>query len=133
MQHVPNENKRIGNFCCENIPPLYCRCMATPTMHPTENQGETRSDWVSAPSESHVARFQLTDHSASEFGASSSIVIVFKAKQGRIHKPESSYRYKFSSHDQARGVFDALCGSAHPGEVIDQQLKKPNVPCERVS
>lgn len=107
--------------------------MPAPEMKPTENQGEVASDWVNAPGDSHVARFRLLDRTASEFGAGSQIIVVFKAATGKTHRPEAAYAYKFSVHDQARAVFDALCGAAHPGEVVDAQLKKARVPYERVS
>lgn len=106
--------------------------MPQPTMSPTENQGEMVSEWVSAPADSHVARFRLLDRSGSEFGASSEVWVEFKGS-AKSHKPPAAYKYKFSSHDQARGVFDALCAAAHPGEVVDAQLKKPRVPYERVA
>lgn len=103
--------------------------MPTPEMKPTENQGELASDWVAAPGDSHVGRFRLLDRSASEFGASSEVWVEFKGG----NRPPATYKYKFSSHDQARGVFDALCAAPHPGEVVDSQLKKARVPYERVS
>lgn len=101
-------------------------------MSPTENQGELASEWVSAPADSHVARFRLLDRSASEFGASSEVWVEFKGG-GKSHRPPAMYKYSFSSHDAARAVFDALVGSAHPGEVVDAQLKKGRVPYDRVS
>lgn len=101
-------------------------------MQPTENQGEMASAWVDAPADSHVARYRLLDRTLSEFGASSEVWVTFKGG-GKNHTPPATYKYKFGTHDQARAVFDALCGSAHPGEVVDSQLKKPRVPFERVS
>lgn len=91
------------------------------------NQGEERSDWVEAPADSHVAGFMLIDRSHSEFGASSEVVVTFKGG-GKNHKPPSTYRYRFSKHNQARAVFDTLSGADHPGEVIWAELIRKNVP-----
>lgn len=102
--------------------------MATPPeLTSTENQGEKVSPWVGAPADSHVLKFRFFDRSLSEFGASSEIWVTFKGG-GKSHKPPASYRYSFSSHDKAKQIWADLCGSAHPGEVIDAELKKPRVP-----
>ncbi len=101
--------------------------MATPELTPTGNQGEKVSAWVAAPGSSHVAGFKFYDRGESEFGASSEIWIMFKAS-GKSHKPPSVYKYSLSVHDTARQIWADLCGSAHPGEVIDAELKKPRVP-----
>ena len=97
-----------------------------------DNQGEKRSGWMEAPADSHVDGFELIDNSMSEFGASSVIVVRFKGGK-KNHSPPATYKYTFSKHNLARAVFDALCGSEHPGEIIDAELKKKNVPFARVS
>lgn len=100
-----------------------------PAMNPSgaENQGEVVSDWVEAPESSHVAGFQLIDRSASSYGANSEVVVTFKGG-GKNHKPPATYRYRFSNHDEARSVFDALSGADHPGSVVHELLKKRGVP-----
>ncbi len=108
----------------------YSRDMATPAMSATGNQGEMVSEWVNAPADSHVLRYRLMDRSASEFGASSEVWVTFKGGEGRTHKPPATYRYKFGIHADARAVFDALCGAAHPGSIVHEMLKKPRVPYE---
>jgi hypothetical protein len=99
---------------------------------PSENQGEVRSGWVSAPQDSHVDGFELVDRSSSQFGAMSEIIVRFKGGK-KNHSPPATYRYRFSKHNLAQSVFESLSGSAHPGEVVDAELKKKNVPFTRVS
>ena len=102
--------------------------MATPPeLTETRNQGEKVSPWVAAPADSHVLRFKYYDRSLSEFGASSEIWITFKGG-GKNHKPPATYSYHFGTHDTARQVWTDLCAAAHPGEIVDAQLKKPRVP-----
>lgn len=102
--------------------------MATPDLTPTDNQGELVSPWVAAPADSHVQGFKFFDRSGSEFGASSEIWVKFKGG-GKNHRPPSIYAYSISVHDTAKGIWGALCGSAHPGAVVDAELKKTNMPC----
>jgi hypothetical protein len=97
---------------------------------PGENQGQVLSDWISAPGDSHVDAFRLIDNSASEFGASSHILVRFKGSRGGT---PATYRYTFSKHYAAKATFEALSGSAHPGEVVHSELKAKNVPYFRVS
>jgi hypothetical protein len=106
--------------------------MSEQELTPTENQGEKVSEWVNAPEDSHVARFRLIDRSGSEFGASSEIWVTFKSSI-KNHKAPASYRYTFATHDEARSVWAALKGSAHPGEVVHSELILPRVPYQRVS
>ena len=101
--------------------------MATPDLTPTENQGELVSPWVAAPADSHVQGFRFFDRSGSEFGASSEIWVKFKGG-GKNHKPSCTYRYSLGTHDAAKAIWAALCGSPHPGAVVDAELKKPRVP-----
>lgn len=96
------------------------------------NQGEVRSEWVQAPADSHVGWFQLVDRSASEFGASSELLVSFKSAKSS-HSPPSMYKYKFSKHHAARATFEALKASDHPGEVVHAELKKKNIPYTRVN
>lgn len=102
-----------------------------PEETPHENEGEVKSEWITAPGDSHVDGFQLLDRSASGFGASSEIIVRFKGGKKNA-SPPSSYRYKFSKHNAARAVFDALSSSDHPGEVVHAELIKKNVPFIRI-
>lgn len=104
----------------------------SPDQASPDNQGEIRSGWVTAPDDSHVDGFELIDRSNSEFGGTSKIVVRFKGGK-KSHSPPATYEYSFSKHNLAQAVFSALQGSAHPGEVIDAELKKKNVPYRRVS
>lgn len=103
----------------------------TPDTDPM-NQGEVRSEWVAAPADSHVGWFQLVDRSASQFGASSEILVSFKSGKN-THAPPAMYAYKFSKHHAAKAVFDMLKGSDHPGAVVHAELKAKNVPYKRIN
>ncbi len=100
-----------------------------PTDQGSDNQGEVKSDWVSAPADSHVDGFQLIDRSASEYGANSKIIVRFKGRKG----PPATYEYSSTKHFAMKATFDALCGSANPGEVVHSELIAKKIPFIRLS